>query len=298
LIKITRLDLSALSLGESPLWHPAEQAFYWVDGLTPALYRLDWKTRRIERQALPDIVGSITRHVDGRILLAFSRCFALVRFGEASESLFTPDDLPAGVRFNDSKCDRFGRLVAGTMDLAESHPIGAAYRHDFTGGFEEIDSGYTVFNGPCWSVDGRSLFMSDSAGMQVYRFDYDPANGRAANKSVWLQLDRDDGLPDGAAIDGEGRYWQARNGAGIVAVHEPDGQLADAIVLPTTNVTSLTFGGPDLNVLLVTSMNRPLPWQDHLDRDAGGTFLIEGLDVQGLEEPAFGATNKQGWRTT
>jgi sugar lactone lactonase YvrE len=284
-MKITRLPIAPCILGESPLWSPEEQAFYWVDGLAPALLRLDWASRNVERQPLPEIVGSIARAPGSRIVLAFARHFGLLRFGSDPEVLFTPTTLPDRVRFNDSKCDPAGRLVAGTMDLAEADPVGAAYILGAGNALAEIDRGYTVFNGPCWS--GEAFFTSDSAGMRVFRFDYDAATGMASGKTVWLQLNEADGLPDGATFDAAGRYWQARNGGGKLAVHAADSKLIDEIAMPTQNVTSLAFGGPDLTAMLVTSMARLLPWQTELDADAGATFLIEDLDVAGCAEPLF-----------
>lgn len=284
-MQITRLDLPACSLGESPLWCPDEQAFYWVDGLAPALFRMDWRRRRIERQGLRDTVGSITRAEGGGVVLALSRGLAVLRFGGVPGPLLTPADLPAGVRFNDSKCDGAGRVVAGTMDLAERDPVGAAYIFAPGGESRVLDAGYTVFNGPCWSADGRVLYLSDSAQRRVFRFDYDPLTGRASGKAPWLQLSPEEGLPDGATVDAAGRYWQARNGAGKIVQHAPDGRVLRELALPTANVTSLAFGGPDLDVLLVTSMDRLLPGQMASDAHAGGIFLIEGTGSQGRVEP-------------
>ncbi|MFB2551926.1 SMP-30/gluconolactonase/LRE family protein [Ensifer soli] len=284
-MKITRLDLPPMILGESPLWHPDENAFYWVDGLRPALFRMHWASRLVERQILPDTVGSITLCADGAILLAFSRRIGRLRFGAEPETVAAPGLLPPGVRFNDSKVDPEGRLLAGTMDLGESAPIGAAYLFSEDGACRMVDPGYTVFNGPAWSSDGRVLYMSDSAGMAVCRVDYDPASGTLGRKRPFITLAEEDGLPDGATVDADGRYWQARNGAGILAVHDADGDLRDAVILPTANLTSLAFGGPDLDSLLVTSMNRRLPWQGGLDVQAGSVFLIEDLDARGRPEP-------------
>lgn len=283
-MQITTLDLPPCDLGESPLWCPASQSFYWVDGLAPALYRMSWASRRIERQVLPDTVGSITRGMRGWIVLALAKGLARVRFGLAPEPVVAPEDLPAGVRFNDSKVDPWGRIVAGTMDLGEVTPRGAAYRFD-QGQFQRVDDGYVVFNGPCWSPDGHSLYMSDSAARRVWRFDY-AASGKVSNKRLWFGLAPAEGLPDGATVDADGVYWQARNGAGKLVAHGAQGQVLQEVGLPTANVTSLAFGGPGLDAVLVTSMNRLLPGQAALDAAAGRVFLIEGLGARGRVEPA------------
>lgn len=284
-MQIEILDLPSCELGESPLWCPLAQCFYWVDSLAPALYRLDWKSRRVDRQPLKEVVGSITRATSGRLVLASARGLQVISFGGTAGKFLAPPGLPEGVRFNDSKVSPDGRLVVGTMDLAEAAPIGAAYALDAQGRFAAVGGRYTVFNGPCWSNDGRSLFLSDSAARTVDRFDYDPVSGRMGDAQSWLRLSVSEGLPDGATFDEAGHYWQARNGAGFLACHALDGTLLRHLDLPTVNVTSLAFGGPELDALLVTSMNRCLPWQDRVDGNAGRCFLVTGSGLRGHIEP-------------
>lgn len=284
-MKITRIDAPVCALGESPVWNPEEQAFYWVDGLAPAVYRMDWATRQVTCCDLPDTVGSICRANGGRLIFALSRGIAVGAFDGALDPVRSPADLPEGVRFNDSKVDPAGRVVAGTMDLGESAPLGSAYIFDAESARVLTGEGFTVFNGPCWTSDGRRLHLSDSASMRVWSFSYDPETGSATDQAEFLALDTKDGLPDGATFDADDVYWQARNGGGKVTAHDLSGNFLREIVVPTVNVTSLAFGGPDLDVLLVTSMDRSLPWQEALDAGAGGVFLIEGVGSRGRIEP-------------
>lgn len=285
-MKTTILEIGPHALGESPVWEPDEQAFYWVDGLAPALFRMDWATRKIEQQVLNELAGSVTRAWDGQLMLALRSGLYIVRFGQEPELFIRPNDTSGATRFNDSKCDRHGRLLVGTMDQRESVPVGSAYQLRSDGTLANVDpNAYIVFNGPCWSVDNKWLYTSDSAGMCVNRFAYDVQTGSVGKKSLWVQLEQSDGLPDGATIDADGIYWQARNGAGKVVAHSPNGSIERELILPTLNVTSLAFGGPNLDVLMVTSMSRPLPWQNTLDNNSGKVFLVEGLTVRGLVEP-------------
>ena len=52
-------------LGESPLWHPGEQALYWIDIKAPALRRLDPATGMRADWALPQEIGSIALRAGG-----------------------------------------------------------------------------------------------------------------------------------------------------------------------------------------------------------------------------------------
>jgi sugar lactone lactonase YvrE len=58
--------------------------------------------------------------------------------------------------------------------------------------------------------------------------------------------------------------------------------------LPVASTTSISFGGPDLDVAFVTSMARPIAGVSPKEREAGGLFAVYGLGVSGLPEPRFG----------
>ena len=47
------------------------------------------------------------------------------------------------------------------------------------------------------------------------------------------------------------------------------------------------FGGPNLDVLYVTSMGRPIKGVPQKESSAGGVFAVYGLGVKGLPEPRF-----------
>ena len=53
---------------------------------------------------------------------------------------------------------------------------------------------------------------------------------------------------------------------------------------PVRYPTSLAFGGPDLDVLYVTSISKSVRFEDTAE-GAGGSFAVEGLGVRGLAEP-------------
>ncbi|MNY62243.1 hypothetical protein D3C86_1990260 [compost metagenome] len=60
--------------------------------------------------------------------------------------------------------------------------------------------------------------------------------------------------------------------------------------MPVKKVTSVMFGGPDLDVLYVTSMARPpLPRFPGDGQDRGALFAVYGLGVKGLPERRFGS---------
>ena len=75
---------------------------------------------------------------------------------------------------------------------------------------------------------------------------------------------------------------------GKIVRYRPTGEVDWVIDMPVRKVTSVMFGGPNLDTLFVTSMAKPpLP---HFPGDGvlrGSVFAIYGLGVQGVAEPRF-----------
>ena len=67
----------------------------------------------------------------------------------------------------------------------------------------------------------------------------------------------------------------------------PDGSLDRWVGLPVESTTSLSFGGPNLDIAYVTSMARTVKGVAPKEREAGGLFAVHGLGVRGLPEPRF-----------
>jgi sugar lactone lactonase YvrE len=57
--------------------------------------------------------------------------------------------------------------------------------------------------------------------------------------------------------------------------------------LPVYSTTSISFGGPALDIAFVTSMARPFRGAYHHEVEAGMVFAVHGLGVKGLPEPRF-----------
>jgi L-arabinonolactonase len=58
--------------------------------------------------------------------------------------------------------------------------------------------------------------------------------------------------------------------------------------MPVRKVTSVAFGGPDMDVLYVTSMGKPpLPRFPDDGQQRGSLFAITGLGIRGVPEKRF-----------
>jgi sugar lactone lactonase YvrE len=60
-------------------------------------------------------------------------------------------------------------------------------------------------------------------------------------------------MPDGMTIDAEGGLWVAFWGGWDVRRIAPDGSVDAVVTVPAAQVTSCTFGGPDLRDLYITT---------------------------------------------
>lgn len=209
--------------GESPVWHPGEQALYWVDIPARQLHR--WQAADGKHQCWQgdEMLACIARSGQGWVAGMESGIFQLQAKADGSldnRLLSNVQHAQAGMRFNDGRCDRQGRFWAGTMllDMQQGAHVGALYRHDGEGHLHLQQDGMIVPNGLAFSPDGKRMYLSDSHPnvQKVWAFDYDTDSGTPHGKHLFVDMRNYPGRPDGAAIDQDGCYWICGNDAGQI----------------------------------------------------------------------------------
>lgn len=271
-------------LGEGPVWSEREQALYWVDIVAGSLFRhaagqidVIKPTRTLCSIVPRGSGGFIGGSLDG--LVAISEDF------EVTELAHPEAGHPVN-RFNDGKVDRAGRFWAGTMDRTEQSASGSLYRLDPDLSCTRIDGGYAVTNGPAFSVDGRTLYHTDSGRQTIYAFDLDTA-GNASNRRVFARFEDGEGYPDGMTVDAEDCLWIAFWDGWCVRRFSPAGACLQEVRMPVQRPTSCAFGGPELEHLFITSARRDLtPTELQRQPLAGGVFRIHA-GVVGIAELPF-----------
>ncbi len=179
-------------------------------------------------------------------------------------------------RFNDARCDRAGRLWAGSMPLDAATPTGALYRFDAAGAWEKMDSGFAVSNGLDWSPDDRTFYFVDTGPGIIYAYDFDIATGEISKRREFARIAPEEGRPDGLTVDADGNVWCAIWDGWCVRRYRPDGRLDREISLPVPRPTSCAFGGKDLETLFITSARVRLPERTLADAPlSGGVFALE-----------------------
>jgi len=278
-------DVGAV-LGEGPVWVEREQALYWVDITEGRLFR--WHAAEGTRTVFDNVrICSLVPCSGGGFVGAGYEGFLAIDLEDGRiEQLGNPDsDLPNN-RFNDGKVDRAGRFWAGTMDRFEREATGSLYRLDPDFSWTKIDSGYRVTNGPAFSLDGGTMYHSDSALQTVYAFDLDE-QGCATNRRVLARFERAQGYPDGMTVDVEDCLWVAFWDGWCVRRLTPTGKVIAELEVPAQRPTSCAFGGAGYDQLFITSARRGLTDEQlALQPSAGGLFMtVPG--VEGVPETLF-----------
>jgi sugar lactone lactonase YvrE len=281
-----------MQLGESPLWHPEEQALYWIDINGHAVHRYDLHSGGHCRWPMPSEPGCIAWCRSGGLLVALRS--GLVRLdtggGAISRVADAPYD-PTKARFNDGRCDSAGRFWVGTIYEPRDQPLGTLYCLE-KGNLRDQAKPVTVSNGVAFDDDSRTLYHTDTTSHRITAYDFDVGTGRIGASRIFKQFSTDraqnyGGRPDGAAVDSEGAYWCAMYEGGKVLRISPSGELLKEIALPVRCPTMIAFGGADLRTLYITSARHNRPESELAQFPLSGCVLSLSVDVAGRPENAY-----------
>ena len=283
-------------LGEGPLWDVDEQRIYWIDSFGAKVFRCAPDGSEVRAWEVPEKIGSMALRKDGGAIVSLRTGLYALDFdsGDCAPIADPEADLPS-TRLNDGKVDRQGRFLVGSMDMNEDDGLGALYRLDPDMSVTKLEGGIICSNGPCFTADGKTFYFTDTWSGQISVYDYDTATGTPSNKRCFTKVKDlgadvtgEYGAFDGATVDAEGCVWTALVYAGYLLRYAPDGTLDRRIDMPVKKVTSVMFGGPDLDELYVTSMAKPpLPRFPDDAGPRGSLFKITGLGIRGVPEARF-----------
>lgn len=280
-------------LGEGPLWDVEQQRLYWIDSFGANVFRCTADGREIRAWDVPGKIGSMALRKDGNgAICALQDGFYTLDFKTGDSTLiYNPIGNNPAIRLNDGKVDRRGRFICGSMDTMEAGPNGELYRLDPDFKVTKLDSGIIVSNGPCWSPDDKIFYFADSWSGEIWAYDYDINTGGVSNRRTFTKIDTSrGGAADGSTVDAEGYLWNAQVYDGKLVRYTPDGKVDRVIDMPVKKVTSVNFGGPNMDILFVTSMAKPpLPRFPGDGVLRGSLFAIHDLGIKGVPEPRFGA---------
>ena len=280
----------AAGLAEGPCWWAEKQVLLWVDIEASRIGLFDPQTGRNNFLHLPAHVGAVVPTSAGDLLLATATGFLrLDPSTEAVTLLSDPEADRPGNRFNDGKCDPWGRFWAGTMAYDFEPLAGALWRVNADFSCVRQRQGLTISNGLAWSQDRGTLYLIDSPTLNVLAFPLTNAGEIAGEPSICVHIPEDwDAVPDGMCIDAEGMLWIALFGGGCVTRWDPvSGQRLERLALPCRQVTSCCFGGPHLDQLFITTARREMDAAAiKAEPLAGGLFQAD-VGVKGVPADCF-----------
>ncbi|MES2509745.1 MAG: SMP-30/gluconolactonase/LRE family protein [Pseudomonadota bacterium] len=288
---MTRVDIvtdKRDELGECPLWDERSQSLYWIDSHARLVRRTTPASGEYREWLLPSAIGSIALCESGRLMVALASEFSYLDLATGElEKIAGVTHVEEKIRMNDGRTDRSGRFVAGSLVMGRNEKLGALYQVDAAGQVDMLDKGFAISNGTCFSPDGRSLYFTDSRTRKIMRYPYDPATGKAGAPTVFIDTEPLNSAGDGATVDSEGFLWTALVEIGKMGRFSPEGQLDRLIDMPVRYVTCPCFGGPNLDILYVTSISNSGNALKDDHPDAGALFAVHGTGVRGLPEVRF-----------
>ena len=280
----------AAGLAEGPCWWAEKQVLLWVDIEASRIGLFDPQTARNNFLHLPAHVGAVVPTSAGDLLLATATGFLrLDPITEAVTLLSDPEADRPGNRFNDGKCDPWGRFWAGTMAYDFEPLAGALWRVNVDFSCVRQRQGLTISNGLAWSQDRGTLYLIDSPTLNVLAFPLTNSGEIAGEPSICVHIPEDwDAVPDGMCMDAEGMLWIALFGGGCVTRWDPvSGQRLERLALPCRQVTSCCFGGPHLDQLFITTARREMDAAAiKAEPLAGGLFQAD-VGVKGVPADCF-----------
>ncbi len=271
------LDARA-AIAESALWVAEENALYWSDIKAPALYKTMLDRLETQSWILPADIGAFALDGAGRALVALrTGLFWLDLVTNALTLLAEAPFDPNIIRFNEGICDSSGRFWIGVMvdplNGGGENETGLLYSFRSDEGLVTHPDSCALTNGMAWNADETRFYLSHSYERRVFSFIYDA--GALGARKDFAYVNEPAGIPDGAAVDAEGRYWCAIHGAGCLHRYTRDGVLDKVIPLPASQPTMCCFAGARLDELYVTTAREKLT-ADQLKAEpyAGGLFRL------------------------
>ncbi len=291
-MEITCVANTHSKIGEGAYWDDRAQRLWWVDIPAGLIHCYNPDNNENSTVEFGEPVGCLAVREQGGLVLATKSGFWF--FDPDSGKRTAIADPEANIklnRFNDGTIDQQGRFWAGTMrDGGEPGPYGSFYRLDPDLSVTTWKNGYFTTNGLAFSPDGTKMYFSDTnrSVQTIWISDYDCDTGTPGEPRVFFDSNQVKGRPDGGTIDADGNYWYA----GIDGWHlyqiSPSSELVKTIELPMERPSKPMFGGPNLDIMFITSLGIGLsPSHDTEQPEAGGLFAIHGLGIQGLPQPRF-----------
>lgn len=277
-------------LGECPRWDEQNNLLYWVDIDGNSLHKFNPRTHINETVVFEEKIGCFSLSGNGGFVVGMQSGFGLLDgFHNRVQYTCDPESHIFTNRFNDGRCDAFGRFVSGTVNMEKTTPNAGIYQiapHTVHMP-KQLVYGLLTANGIAFSNDAKTLYYSDTPNHVIYTADYDIDTGTIGIPTVFQKFKVGKGRPDGAAVDSQGYYWVAMyNGAEILRI-SPTGTIVERVAIPSKHCTMLAFGGADLKTVFVTTASGNMTEAERKKYPYAGSIFSFRTTVAGNIEHRF-----------
>jgi sugar lactone lactonase YvrE len=277
-------------LGEGVIWDAAGGALWWTDIEGCRIFRYLLAAKRLESWSTPERLGCFALVAGSDYMICgFESGFAYFNPLQGDlRRLHSIDKGNAGTRLNDGRADRQGRFWAGSV--VEDDQRGARTAALYCLDRELVSSckisGLSISNGLCWSPDSSFLYHTDTPSQRIDRYHFDVETAAVSNRTTFA-LTGEGCFPDGSTVDAQGYLWNAQWGGSQVVRYTPGGEVDLVLPLPVGQPTCVAFGGPQLDLLFITSARQGLSPEALAEQPEAGNLFIFQTDTTGIPDALF-----------
>ena len=277
-------------LGEGAFWDHQQEILYWVDIEEKTLNIYSPETKKNKVIPMPAPIGTVVpSEEENEVIVALNDGVYVVNVVTEKIIRLAPvEDTNLGTRLNDGKCDPNGNLWEGSMDYSQTNPGGSLYKVSANGETHKMLGNITISNGIVWSKDGKTMYYIDTPTAHIRAFDFDKKTNTISNERIVVTVPKEEGFPDGMAIDENNTLWVGLWNGNSVANYDPKtGKLISKIKVPAHNVTSCAFGGKDLDILYITTASLDMTDEEKQQYPSAGSLFKIKLNTKGVRSTFF-----------
>ncbi|WP_420574603.1 SMP-30/gluconolactonase/LRE family protein [Kordia sp.] len=277
-------------LGEGAFWDYNQEVLYWVDIIGQSLNIYSPKNKTNKEIKMPAPIGTVVPSEEkNKVIVALHDGVYIVDVTtEKITRLAAVEDTNTGTRLNDGKCDPNGNLWIGSMDYSQTNPGGNLYKVNASGKTDKMLGNITISNGIVWSKDDKTMYYIDTPTANIRAFDFDKTTNTISNERIVVTIPKEEGFPDGMAIDENDMLWVGLWNGNSIANYNPEtGKLIQKIKVPAHNVTSCAFGGKNLDVLYITTASLDMTDAEKEQYPSAGSLFKIKLDTKGVKSTFF-----------
>jgi sugar lactone lactonase YvrE len=208
------LDSKTL-LGESGFYLYKTNEIVFLDLLNPSVffYSITNKTLSKEKLNLPKPLGNIYPMHNGQFIISnldglhvYDRNKKTIKY---YQDIRGTDELHK-ISYNDGTITK-NKLWIGLSHIKETKNLGY-FGYLQNNKFNKLDQGFKVSNGPAVDEKQNKLYFSNSLNSSIYQY-----NLKTLKKKLIYKLKKNQGFPDGIALDNKNGLWVAHWAGGQIS---------------------------------------------------------------------------------